>query len=200
MVAARHCSSVLESERGVQGDRQRRTSQRMSAVRDIESLPGDLAALDRLLAHALRDATHEVTRAVFVKARYEHSWQARTGETDNQILYAIADVGAGTEGVVASTSPLTFILNDGSRAHLIWPQAAHGTAKKNMQWGQKAGKRGGTPRAALKIPVAGGFIFRPYVQHPGTAPTRFMDDAADLADEMIDGIVDKHIERAFDAW
>ncbi len=172
----------------------------MSAARDIESLPGDLAALDRLLTNALRDATHETTRAVFVKARYEHSWHARTGETDNQILYAMADIGAGTEGVVASTSPLTFILNDGSRAHLIWPRAAHGTAKKEMQWGQKAGSRGSTPRAALRIPVAGGFIFRKYVQHPGTGPTHFMDDAASLAEEMLDAAVDKHIDRALDGW
>ncbi len=172
----------------------------MSAARDIESLPSDLAALDRLLTNALRDATHEITRAVFVKARYEHSWQSRTGETDNQILYAMADIGAGTEGVVASTSALTFILNDGSRAHLIWPQAAHGTAKRDLNWGQKAGKRGNTPRAALRIPVAGGFIFRKYVQHPGTAATHFMDNAADLADEMLDRVVDKHIDRAFDTW
>jgi hypothetical protein len=174
----------------------------MGAIRDISSLQSDLEALDRLLKNALRDATHEITRAVFVKARYEHSWNAKTGETDNQILYAIADIGAGTEGVVASTSALTFILNDGSRAHLIWPRAAHGQAGYGGKWGQKSHPRGSSApvRAALKLPVAGGFIFRRYVQHPGTAATHFMDNADQLADETIDRVLDKQFDQAFDRW
>jgi hypothetical protein len=174
----------------------------MSAVRDISSLASDFEGLDRMLTIALRDAVHETTRAVFVKARFEHSWQARTGDTDNSILYAMADIGKGTEGVVASTSPLTFILNDGSRAHLIWPRAAHGEAGYGGKWGQKSNPRGSSApvRSMLRIPVGGGFIFRPYVQHPGTAATHFMDNAADLADEQLLDVVDKHIDSAFEMW
>jgi hypothetical protein len=174
----------------------------MTAIRDFDSLPSDFAVLDRLLTNGMRHAVHEATRAVFVKARHEHSWQSRTGQTDNEILYFMQDVSDGTKGTVASTSALTFILNDGSRAHLIWPKAAHGTAKKNLNWNQKTHGKGhsGGARVALRIPMGGGFIFRPYVQHPGTAPTRFMDNAADLADEMLDDIVDKHIDRALGMW
>ena len=171
----------------------------MSAVRDISALPSDLAALERALTSALRDATIEVTRAVYVKAK-AHEWASRTGATDNQIVHFTTNDGAGAKGVVASTGPLTFILNDGSKAHLIWPRAAAGTAGKNLQWGQKRAARGTTPRAVLKIPLPGGTIFRPYVQHPGTRAYRFMDNAADLADELLDQVVDKHVSQALESW
>jgi hypothetical protein len=171
----------------------------MSAARDISALPGDLAALERILTKALQEATTEVTRAVYVKAK-AHEWRSRTGATDNQIVHFVTTDGDGAKGVVASAGPLTFILNDGSRSHLIWPRAAAGTAGKNLQYGQKRAARGAAPRAVLRIPLAGGTIFRPYVQHPGTRAYKFMDNAADLADELLDRVVDQYIEHALDSW
>ncbi len=171
----------------------------MSLARDISALPSDLAALERLLEIALREATTEVTRAVYVKAK-AHEWQSRSGATDNQIIHFVTNASGGSKGVVASVGPLTFILNDGSKAHLIWPRAAAGTPGKNLQWGQKRAPRGTAPKAVLRIPLPGGAIFRPYVQHPGTRAYKFMDNAADLADELLDRVVDKHIDRAFDSW
>lgn len=171
----------------------------MSAARDISALPSDLAALERLLSTALHEATTEVTRAVYVKAK-AHEWQSQSGATDNQIVHFVMNESGGSKGVVASAGPLTFILNDGSKAHLIWPRAASRTAGKDLKWGQKRAARGAAPRAVLRIPLPGGTIFRPYVQHPGTRAYRFMDNAADLADELLDQVVDKHIDRAFDSW
>lgn len=81
---------------------------------------------------------------------------------------------AYNQTLIAGTNHAVFI-EEGTRAHII-------EAKKAK---------------SLRFSVAGGAVFRRRVNHPGTAPRPFMQQAADAAEAVADEIIDRTVGSLF---
>lgn len=142
-------------------------------MKDISQIVPDAAAFDAALVSGLQRAVGHTVIVTTQKARSEHRWQDRTGNTRANIDGAVDNVSDGAHGVVGADD-IAQLLNDGTRPHEI------------------RGKRGGY----LKFEVGGATIFRRSVRHPGTSPDPFLDAAADAAEEELDRGADAAIDAA----
>lgn len=142
---------------------------------DEAKMMADLEAMHRRVDGALSAVVREATDRGYKAALGKHRWQNRTGATQAALKHAIHTTGDGMEGEVSVNSENAIRLNDGTPAHRI---TAHGRA--------------------LKFEIGGKTLFRPYVNHPGTAPDPYLDNAADEVDAALDGLVEAALDQAME--
>jgi len=119
----------------------------------------------------------------------------RTGRLRREIHHdAIRVSGDGVLTYLVSATPYARYVEYDTRAHEIWPKAAHGLIGP-LRSGQSRRDRGdvGTHRVALRIPMGSGFIFRRMVHHPGTVGCHYMQQgglyaALVLREQLISGL------------
>lgn len=147
----------------------------MTAADLADSFEGLLPALERNLGMAARMA---VTDAAAVAKR-----TTKFKDRSNVLRASIESDGpegtfAGGDlyAIVAAGASYASFVESGTRAHQIKPKH----------------------RTALRWPVEGGFMFAKVVNHPGTKPTLFLQDAADGAQERLGNeLVPDAIELSF---
>lgn len=140
---------------------------------DEGQMRADFASVLSNVERELTIVVHELTDGAYQAALTRHRWQNRTGATAAALKRTIASTGSGVEGVVSVDSENALRLNNGTRPHRI---EAHGRA--------------------LRFEVGGQTLFRPYVNHPGTAPDPYLDAAADEVEGKFDGMVVAALDKA----
>jgi hypothetical protein len=147
----------------------------MTAAELADHFEGLLPALERNLSMAARMAA-EMAAA---EARKTTRFKDRSAVLRNSIGFDGPDgtFAAGDLGVtVAAGASYASFVEKGTKAHVIKPKH----------------------RTTLRWPVQGGFRFARIVNHPGTAPTHFLQDAADGAQEKLgESLVPDAIELSF---
>lgn len=101
-------------------------------------------------------------------AQSSNKFQDKTGRLRATIRVA----GSGMRTRIVSALKYSQAINDGSPKHIIF-------AKDNSKTG------------LLKFKIAGRWISKQFVMHPGTKPRPFMDDAADTMEVLLPEWMDK---------
>jgi hypothetical protein len=125
-----------------------------------------------------------------VHARSEHPHKRRTGrltspaELRSELRQADE---SGAWGYIINYTPYGAYVEYGTRAHKIYPKAAHGMIGPTRE-GQTRRATGKGPHEhivgrgiALRFSVGGRIVFAKYVDHKGSKPYPFMQPAAEYA-------------------
>lgn len=133
-----------------------------------------LQALSAGTAHAVREGL----QAGVDYARGRHPHKNRTGylTSGTALFFRIETIGdKGSTGSLVNIAPYALYVEEGTRAHEIWPKEGHGFVGP-LRSGQS--RRDitdiGTHRVALRFTIGGRVVFARMVHHPGTPPLPFM--------------------------
>lgn len=142
------------------------------------------------MAMGTRRATQIALEAGAVHARSEHKHTKRTGrltstkELRGELRHAD---DSGAWGYLINYTPYGAYVEYGTKAHNIYPKAAHGMIGPTRE-GQTRRATGKGPHEhivgrgiALRFRVGGRIVFARYVNHPGTPALPFMYPAAEYA-------------------
>lgn len=140
---------------------------------DAAELERNLGRISGALDKAMRNTLDHTTQSIVSHARQTTRFRDRTGMLRNSIR-AGAFTGSLESGnqlatdVIAGGGGVNYarFVHDGTRPHVIEPRL----------------------KKALRIPTGGGHVFAMKVNHPGTAPRPFMDDAAEAVEPGIQAI------------
>lgn len=157
---------------------------------DLSDFNTRVVGTKHLIALGTRRATQVALEAGAVRARSEHPHKRQTGrltsttELRGELHHADS---SGAWGYLINYTPYGHYVEYGTKAHKIWPKAAHGSVGP-LRSGQTRRATGKGPHEhivgrgiALRFKVGGVIVFARYVNHPGTPPLPFMQPAADYA-------------------
>ncbi len=145
-----------------------------SLFRKFEGVPKNL---DEAMRNAIQVAGNEAAH----EAQQHHLYKDRSGA-----LTKSTHAGRPQYSLSAGTPLYIDVIADAPHALFI----ERGTKRHAIK--AKNGR-------ALKIPMGGGFLFRKSVQHPGTKPYRFLQNAVDKTIPLLTKqLIPAAIEIAFD--
>lgn len=157
------------------------------ALEDAEALDAKIVGgLQRVVGHAVTTST--------AKARSEHRWQDRTGATRNSIVGQVTDTGKGAEGHV-DVGENAARLATGTAPHVIT------AGERKVSGGRDAAGRflkGSTRPGMLRFQVGGQTVFARSVNHPGTRPDPYLDQAAEAAGEDLFAATEQMLDELLD--
>ncbi len=166
----------------------------MSSGRDILL---DASLFDKVLVGKLAQAAERAADAARDKARNDRTWQSRTGNTLSSITSDAYSIPGGGVGIFLADSENAVRLNEGTPPHKIYPKAGSGfVGPTRAGQGRRSEGDIGTARATLRFEVGGQVIFRPFVQHPGTAADPYLDRGAEEMERKLEEEVDRAIDEA----
>lgn len=165
---------------------------------DTARIKSDFLALDARLRSRLNQAVEHAIEVGTDKARHDHRWVSRTGETEAAIVSNYSVTGDGAHGTILVESENALRLNDGTAPHEIRPKEGEGF-KGPTRRGQSRRKKDdiGTHRVALRWVDGGTTHFAAVVHHPGTEADPFLDRAADAAFDALDAGIEAAIDDVF---
>lgn len=144
-------------------------------MKDLADIIPDAQRFDRAIGTVMSVVVMDTVMTVTRVMRSQHRWQDRTGATRASIQgsFRVTDKGA-TGYIKAGANAIR--LNDGTRPHRIEPRG--GAAAAAFGAGAVLGRK-----KALKFQMNGKTMFRRAVNHPGTSPDPFLDNAERVAEE-----------------
>jgi len=131
-------------------------------AKDFSQIVPDAQRCDAQIRSGLQHAVQSAITVATMAARQEHAWKDRTNAT-RESLEPTFETGAN--GASASLKA------EGNAARLAEGTEAHVITAKNAR--------------ALRFERGGRTVFRKSVQHPGTAPDPYLDQAAAKAGEQL---------------
>lgn len=144
----------------------------------------------QVMALGTKRAVQVAGDAGAVRARSEHKHKRRTGRLTSTTELKFELRGAdstGAWGHLVNYTPYGAYVEYGTKAHKIYPKAAHGMIGPTRQ-GQTRRATGKGPHEhivgrgiALRFNVGGNIVFARMVNHPGSVAMPFMQPAADYA-------------------
>ncbi len=157
---------------------------------DLADFHAKSAGTRHIMALGTRRAVQVAGEAGAVRARSEHRHTKRTGRltSPEELKFEMrgADDG-GSWGYLVNYTPYGAYVEYGTKAHRIYPKAAHGLIGP-VREGQTRRATGRGPHEhivgrgiALRFRLGGRFVFARYVDHPGTQALPFMLPAAEYA-------------------
>jgi hypothetical protein len=168
---------------------------------DMSGFMAGIAELDKHLSQGINYAVASAIAAGADEARTNHKFTSRTGElvagiNSHMTAYASPHGNGAAIGVIESKDPKSVMINDGTRAHPIYPKMGHaeegplrGNQTRNKKLSKKHGASGALVGAQgvdkLAFYIDGKLVFASMVNHPGTAPDPFFDHARDKAAEVL---------------
>lgn len=165
-------------------------SAQLSYTLDVDDLQTRIVGTQRLVALGTRRATQLALQAGAVHARSEHPHKTQTGR-----LTSVEELRGemrqadetGSWGYLINYTPYGAYVEYGTKAHRIYPKAAHGLVGPTRE-GQTRRATGKGPHEhivgrgiALRFRIGGSIVFARYVDHPGTHALPFMQPAAEYA-------------------
>ena len=142
-------------------------------MKSISEIVPDAQHFDAVLVKGLQAAvTHTITITTMA-ARNEHDWRDRTYATRESLEPTVDDA---SNGATASLKA------EGNAARLAEGTEPHVIEAKGR---------------ALRFPMGGMTIFRKRVNHPGTRPDAYLDNAAEKASEALVASVEAALDAAF---
>lgn len=131
----------------------------ITATLDTAQLVTALRRVQDALAENVPEALELCADLVAVEAKQTTAFEDRSGSLRNSIASdgVTGSLRSGLAATVAAGAPHGIYVELGTRAHKIEPKH----------------------RKALRWPVEGGFAFAKAVNHPGTAPRKFLSGALD---------------------
>jgi hypothetical protein len=133
-----------------------------------------LATVERRILDAVRIGIGQAVRVAYRAAATSTVFKDRTGELRGRI--DIVDTGAFRKRLISRAKHSKWV-NSGTQSHVIEP------------------KNG----AFLVFKIGGRTIYARKVNHPGTQPRPFMDNAAAAGSQAMKIILDEAVEKAIDA-
>lgn len=161
---------------------------------DTDGLKALIVGTKHTLAVGIRRAVQVGLDAGAVRARSDHPHTRRSGRLTSPTelrgeLRQSNETGAW--GYLINYTPYGAYVEYGTKAHRIYPKAAHGM-NGPLRQGQTRRATGKGPHEhivgrgiALRFRVGGKTVFAKYVDHPGSKPYPFMVPAADYAGSVI---------------
>jgi HK97 gp10 family phage protein len=148
---------------------------------DLDSLLGKFDGLLPHLERNLNTALRMAADAAANEAKVTHLYRDRTSRLTNSIAPdgPTGSFASGTlEAVLTASAPYASFVEKGTKPHVIRPRF-----RKALRWAA----------------VGGGFAFsRNGVRHPGTQPTKFLENAVDKVTPKLAGeLVPDAIELSF---
>ena len=144
----------------------------------------------RTMAAGTVRATRIALEAGAVHARSEHPHKVRTGRltSTKELRGELRQADdSGAWGYLVNYTPYGAYVEYGTKAHKIWPKAAHGL-NGPLRENQTRRATGKGPHEhivgrgiALRFRVGGVIVFARMVNHPGTSAMPFMQPAAEYA-------------------
>ncbi len=163
--------------------------------RELES--GWRDALDEL-SNGCRIAVANASTEGAAEARATHVYKDRTGDLTKSTTGRLIDHGRGyANGEITATMPYASYVEEGTKAHDIWPKEGQ-RFKGPIHQGQSRRKKDdiGTSRSALRWQGSDGrFHFARMVHHPGSKPHPFFGQAYHKAERVLIRDVESSIER-----
>lgn len=144
------------------------------ATVDASDFLRDIDKVERRLLDAARFSVQEAAEATLRAAKDTDLFQDRTGELRRTM--EIVDTGAFSKRVTTRANHARWV-NFGTRAHVITPK---------------------TPGGRLRFFKGGRTVFAQRVNHPGTAPRPFMENAAYAGQRALEMVSDMHVDLALD--
>ncbi len=144
----------------------------------------------RIIEIGTRRAVQVALEAGAVRARSDHPHKRRTGRLTSpaelRSEFRQAD-SSGAWGYLTNYTPYSAYIEYGTKAHEIWPKAAHGL-NGPLRPNQSRRATGSGPHEhivgrgqMLRFRVGGSIVFARMVHHPGTQAMPFMVPAAEYA-------------------
>lgn len=143
-------------------------------AKDFSQIVPDAERFDAKLRSGLQQAVQSAIAVATMAARGEHAWKDRTGDTRESIEPTIE---MNAHGASASLKA------EGNAARLAAGTEAHRIDAKNARF--------------LRFEIGGTLVFRKSVQHPGTAPDPYLDQAAEKAGEQLVSQALRELDEAF---
>ena len=147
-------------------------------ITGLDSLLDAFARAPDVTARNLRIAVKEGASMVQREARQTHRFQTRHGRLERSVeVSSLGESGASASATVfldEAVAGYGAAIHDGSEPHMIYPRN-----KRLLRW-----------------PVAGGFCFAPYVNHPGTKPDQFLYTAAELMQPAVEMRIQQGVNDA----
>lgn len=143
-------------------------------MKPFSEIVPDAHRFDEVLVKKLQGAvTHTIT-VVTMAARNEHDWRDQTRATRESLEPVIDDASNGAKASLKAEGNAVR-LADGTEPHVITARNAK----------------------ALRFTMGGATMFRRSVQHPGTKPDAYLDNAAEKAGEELFAAVESAMDEAF---
>lgn len=157
---------------------------------DTNELRTRITGTQHVVALGTRRAVQIALDAGAVRARSEHPHTTRTGRLTSpaELRGELREANAlGAWGYLINYTPYGAYVEYGTKAHKIYPKAAHGLIGPTHS-GQTRRATGKGPHEhivgrgiALRFRIGNRIVFARYVDHPGTHALPFMQPAADYA-------------------
>lgn len=157
---------------------------------DISDFRTKAAGTRHIMAAGTRRAVQIAGEAGAVRARSEHKHTKRTGRLTSsaELRFELRQAdSSGSWGYLVNYTPYGAYVEYGTKAHKIYPKAAHGLVGP-VREGQTRRATGKGPHEhivgrglMLRFRVGGRIVFARMVNHPGTQGTFWMRDAAEYA-------------------
>lgn len=141
----------------------------------VKALIRRFSNFGRRIGAELRETVRTFTRNVQERARREHKFTTRTGETERSVERRTYQNGDSIEGEVFSRNKIAIFLAKGTRPHIIVPRR-----KKALRWADNSR-----------------FIFAKKVHHPGTKGDPFLEKALEKEQS---GIITRFKAAIMRAW
>jgi hypothetical protein len=145
----------------------------------LEQLAKIFVGVEQVLERNLKYAVLQAAQRAADHARTDHTYKDQTSQLTNSIEPVGPEgsvMGNDLNATVSAGAPHASYVEKGTRPHTIKPRY-----RKSLRW-----------------PVAGGYAFAGAVQHPGTAPTHFLELAVEkVLPEFQDELLPRAIELAF---
>jgi len=142
-------------------------------VKPFEQIVPDAAAFDAEVVGGLQHAVSHSITVTTMKARSEHAWKDQTYATRDSLEPEVTDESNGAHASLKA---------EGNAARLHEGTPPHRIEAKNARF--------------LKFEMGGETMFRRAVNHPGTKPDPYLDNAAAAGEEDLDMAVDAALEQA----
>ena len=130
-----------------------------------------LATIERRILNAARIGISDVAKIAYRSARETSLFKDRTGELRGTL--DIVDTGAYTKRLIARAKHSVYV-EKGTKAHEIVARAG----------------------GVLRFVIGGRVVYARRVNHPGTQPRPFMDNAAQAGSQAMRVGFDEGVERA----
>lgn len=157
---------------------------------DLDGLRQKSVATRHVMAMGTVRATRLALEAGAVRARSDHPHKTRTGRltSTKELRGELRQADdSGAWGYLVNYTPYGAYVEYGTKAHKIYPKAAHGMIGPTRE-GQTRRATGKGPHEhivgrgiALRFRVGGSIVFAKMVNHPGNAAMPFLRPAADYA-------------------
>ena len=169
---------------------------RLTATVDLTEFDRCVGRTKRELAHQMTDGVTGAASKAVAHVKSRAPFRDRTGALRRGVHVERSHSGPrSAEAWFVSPQHYARYVEEGTRAHDIWPKAAHGTRKAHLRSGQSARDASdiGTHRIALRWYVGSRPVFARMVHHRGSKPYPFMQPASVFAHQWLI----EHFDRGF---